>query len=203
MRRPEKIPRYLSQKSRVFLLCAIAGAAQILPGNQALAQEHIHPDRGPFEPVVDGSARLQDVPDSVAIRVLMQSLRASLNEDPGLRQLYSRVQRAELSNADVQILIRGLGEFDSRARNQEARLQAVRPASEVASQAEVARFRAEGVAYDNLIADQYRQMIQSMSLEGAAKMREHLDHVKSRIKIYPSPDMSARNNSNQAGEHHE
>lgn len=125
--------------SQIFLLSAFAGITLGMLGFHALAQEHIQSEHRPFEPVIDGSVRPQDTLDNVAIRVLMQSLRASVKEGPGLGQLYSRVQRAELSNVDIQILVRGLGEFDSRAKNQEARIQAERPASEAADEEAVAR----------------------------------------------------------------
>jgi hypothetical protein len=192
-----------SRTFRVFRISASAIITQIVLVFPAFAQEHVHADHGTFEPVFDGSARPQDIPDSVAIRVLMQSLQASVNEGPGLTQLYSRVQRAELSNADVQILVREVRELDTQAQVQEARLQAARPASEAADEEAVAHYRAEGEFYGDLIVDQYREMLRSMSPEGAAKMMEHLDHVKARIKIYPSPDMSASGNPNGPGEIHE
>jgi hypothetical protein len=42
-----------------------------------------------------------------------------------------------------------------------------------------------------LAEDAYSGVLRSLSADGAAKLREHLDYVKTRIQIFPLPDMSA------------
>jgi hypothetical protein len=155
-----------------------------------------HEPGQPFEPLLDGSVQPEDVPDSVAIRVLMQTLRVPANADAAARnQLQVRAGRVGLGEADFEILVREVGVLDTRAKDQEARIEAVRTSLAGAAGGTTARFledqyREERKNLSALVADHYQQLLQSLSPEGVASLQAHLNHIKSRIKIYPTPDMS-------------
>lgn len=141
------------------------------------------------EPSVDGSKHPEQIPDDVAIRALMQTIRIPLNPDAAaLKQLHARVDKVDLSNADFDVLVREVGILDARAKEQEIRLEAMRPSSGVDRFA-VARYREEQAELRSLMAKHYQQLLASLSAEGALKVQEHLWHVKSQIKIYPMPNM--------------
>jgi hypothetical protein len=100
-----------------------------------------------------------------------------------------------LDEADFEILVRELGVLDTRAKDQEARIEAVRTSLAGAASGTTARFledqyREERENLSSLVADHYQQLLQSLSPEGAASLQAHLSHIKSRIKVYPTPDMS-------------
>jgi hypothetical protein len=177
--------------------------------SEALAQSSVHSSHEPglhldhesgqaSEPVLNGSLRPEDIPDSVAIRALMQTLRVPSSPDTaGVSQVRSRTGRMNLSETDFEILVRELGDFDTQAKAQEARIEAVRPSSVGTVSAASTRFLEdryveEQATLSALIEDHYQQVLESLSPEGAAKLREHLFHVKSRIKVYAVPDMSRR-----------
>lgn len=128
----------------------------------------------------------------------MQTLRIPVDPDAAaLRQVRARVGRVNLSEADFEILVHRLGDFDTEARVQEARIEAVRPSSAEGISAASTRFLQdryieEQAALSVLVEDHYEQLLESLSSEGAAKLQEHLLHVKSRIKIFATPDMSKR-----------
>jgi hypothetical protein len=148
------------------------------------------------EPLVDGSVQPELIPDDVAIRALMQTLRVPAEPDAAdLKELRSRLDRVSLNNADMQVVVRALGIFDARAQEQEIRMNAVRPSDAVsAGRNVIARYQQERSNLDALIMDHYLRLLASMSPEGEAKLRAHLRHVKSRIKIYPMPDLPAKIN---------
>jgi hypothetical protein len=54
------------------------------------------------------------------------------------------------------------------------------------------RYVEEQASFSVLVEDHYEQLLESLSPEGGAKLQEHLLHVKSRIKIFATPDMSKR-----------
>ena len=162
----------------------------------AVAQEHDHANLASmtaFSPLLDGSAQPELIPDEIAILALLGTLRVPPNPDSvALERLKSRINRASLSNADMEILARVLGRLDTQAKSQEARIEAFRPTS-TASRAAVDRYIEEREVLNALFVEHYQQLLASLSPEGAAKLQTHLLHVKSRIKVFPTPDMSAGN----------
>jgi hypothetical protein len=195
----------------VFILLSafIAVGTRHTLTSEAVAQTSVSSDPGPglhlghdseeaFEPLVDGSKRPEEIPDGVAIRVLMQTLRVPPNPDAAaLKQLQVRVARVNLSETDFEILVRELGVLDARAQEQEARMEAVRTSlagtvSGATARPLEDRYIEEQANFSSLVDDHYQQLLQSLSPEGAEKLRGHLLHVKARIKIYPTPDMSKR-----------
>ena len=196
----------------VFVLLSISVVAistRNLLTSEALAQppgqpsrehglhlDHDHEPGQAFEPLFDGAVRPGDIPDSVAIRALMQTLRVPANADAGARsQLRVRAGRVGLGEADFEILVRELGVLDTQAKEQEARIEGIRTSLAGAASGTTARFlesqfREEQDELGALVADSYEQLLRSLSPEGAAKLQAHLSHVKSRIKIYPTPSMA-------------
>jgi hypothetical protein len=164
------------------------------PVASARAQENSHANHSSemtVEPLVDGSVNPELVPDDTAIRTLMRTLRIPLNPDAAaLKEVSARIARANLSDADIEVVVRELGIFDMQAKEQETRIEAVRP-SERADRAAIARYVEEQEKLRSIMADQYQQILTSLSPEGAVKLQDHLSHVKSRIKIYPVPELPA------------
>jgi hypothetical protein len=178
------------------LLFAFVTANTLRPlTSEALAQQHVHTGHvagQTFEPLLDGSTQPDAIPDHVAIRALMQTLRIPRNPDAeSVKQLRTRVGRADFSDADMTIVVRALTAFDTPAKDQQALIEAVRPSSAEATTAAIDRYVEEQKRFDLLILAHYEQLLASLSPEGAAKLQEHLQHVKSRIKVYPTPNMSA------------
>ena len=61
-----------------------------------------HGFQAPFDPLLNGSERPEDIPDSVAIRALMQTLRQSSKPDAAASgQLRATVNRMNLNEADI------------------------------------------------------------------------------------------------------
>jgi hypothetical protein len=160
--------------------------------NHAAGPLHLNHQRGqPFDPLIDGSQDPESVPDSVAIRTFMQTLRVPPNPDATTRgQLRARVSSINLSDPDFDILVAKLRELDTRARSQQAIVDAVRPSSPEPGHAAIARYVQEQEKLGSIIGDHYQQILASLSPVGSADLQEHLLHIKSRIKIYPTPNMS-------------
>jgi hypothetical protein len=150
------------------------------------------------EPLFDGTVRPEDIPDSVAISVLMNSLRIPNDSDAtALGQLQAKVRRVNLGEGDFAILVSELVDFDTAARVQEARIAAVRPSSAPGISAASARFLEDRYVEERrnlgtLAEDRYAQLLESLSPDGTARLEEHLLHVKTRIRIFAPPDMAKR-----------
>lgn len=161
-------------------------------GSEALAQQHIHSSHEidqTVAPLVDGSEQPELIPDDVAIRAFMQTIRVPLDPDTAaLKRLNAQVDRIDLSHADMQILVHELGILDARAQEQEARVEAALP-SPAADRSAIAHYRGEQAKLRLLMEEHYQQLLGSLSPGGAVKLQEHLWYVKSRIKIYPRPNM--------------
>ena len=185
--------------SKALALLVVLSVVIVLSGQriatfEAHAQEPVHLNHapGPFKPLIDGSTDPASVSDNIAIHVLMQSLRMPQNPDSQAReQLRARIDRVGLSDADMLILETEVGKLDTKAREQQASIDALRPASQNASSAAITRFIEEQNSLSSLLVDHYEQLLASLSPGGRAKLQEHLIYVKSRIKVYPSPNMTA------------
>jgi hypothetical protein len=148
------------------------------------------------EPLFDGTVRPEDIPDSVAISVLMNSLRIPSESDTtAMSQLQSKVGRLNLSEGDFAILVSELVDFDTAAKAQEARIEAVRPSNVPGISAASARFLEdrfveEQRARSSLAEARYAQLLESLSPVARTRLEAHLLHVKTRIRVYPPPEMS-------------
>lgn len=191
----------------VLLLVFAAISTQREFPSEALAQQATHSDheRGQvhldhavgqtFEALIDGSMEPERVPDTVAIRALMQTLRVPSDPDAtNLERLRAQVYRVNFSEADLEVLVHELGRLDTHAKDQQAIIEAVRPSSGEAEDAEIARYVEEQKKLGSIFVDHYQQILTSLSSAGAEKLQEHLIHIKSRIKIYPTPNMSSQVN---------
>lgn len=159
----------------------------------AHAQEHVHSRVSPA-PIVDGSQQPELIPDDFAIRALMETLQVAPNADEAaLKQLRSRVRRVNLSEDDIEILVRELGMFDTHVKAQQLKALSFRP-SPTANRVAIDLYAEEQAKLNALIVDHYEQLLSSLSSDGAAKLRNHLLHVKSRMKVYPRPDMAVSGN---------
>jgi hypothetical protein len=167
----------------------------------ALAQADIHSTHDPAEApelLFDGSVRPEDIPDGIAISALMHSLRVPTDPDAtALRQVQAKVRRLNLTEGDFEILVSELADFDTEAKAQEARIEAIRPSSAAGISAASARFLEDRYVEEqrnlgSLAEDRYEQLLESLSPEGTARLQEHLLHVKTRIKIFAPPDMTKR-----------
>lgn len=148
------------------------------------------------EPLYDGSVRPQDIADSLAISVLMHSLRPPNGSGAtALNQLEARLRRVNLSDDDFAVLTSELANFDVEAKVQEARIETVRPFSVPGISAASARFLEDRYLEEqrnlsSLAVDRYEDLLESLSPEGNTSLREHLQHVKTRIRVYAPPDMT-------------
>lgn len=194
-------PPRMRMEGKGFLLAACV-AVLTLPmlthsALAQLAQSNAHANHAQVQPLVDGSVDPELIPDELAIRVLMQTLRTAPDPDAdALKRLHARISRMNLSEGDVAVLVRRAGIVEQRAKDQEARIDVARPASasDGASTAAVDRYVEEQRRLTALLVDQYERLLGSLSAEGAKSLRDHILHIKSTIIIYPRPDMSPQEN---------
>lgn len=182
-----------------FLAAASTVHAQLPPQSNGASDLHSgHDVDQTFEPLVDGSAEPEKIPDSLAIRALMQTLQLSADPDnDALTQLRIRTGRMELAESDFNILVAELGVLDRQAKAAQARIETIRQSAAANDRGPVPRaLRDQYVEEQNgltsLMEAQFQRLLDSLSPEGAAKLQTHLEHVKSRIRIYPTPVMSTQ-----------
>ena len=86
-----------------------------------------------------------------------------------------------------------LGRYHRLQTAQESRIEAQRRTAE-ASQTRAAYewFIEEDKKVNALAVDAYHDLLRTLSPAGAVKLREHLDYIKTKMKIYPPPDMSGQ-----------
>jgi hypothetical protein len=145
------------------------------------------------EPLADGAKNPELISDEVALRALLMTIATPTN-NPTVSQaaaLRAKVGRMKLDEADLTILAQGLGGFHGLATAQRARIAAAREIGQRSpSPSAFANIVAADRQLDTLVADSYRELLQSLSPAGAAKLQEHLAYVKTKIKIVPPPNMS-------------
>lgn len=144
-------------------------------------------------PLVDGSKNPAQISDEVAVRAFFQSIKVSPNPTAAdVQRLRSHAARMNLNEPDFQALKELLGRFHMRLADQKARIEAQRQIARNAQvPATLSRYLDEHARLSILAVETYNEALRSLSPEGATKLREYLAHVKTRIKIFPSPDMSA------------
>ncbi len=177
--------------SAVLLFVFVAVLGQPSTTSSVHAQHHAHSDHSPgrtVQPLLDGAEDVNLIPDEVAIRALMQTLRVPSDASQG--QLRARIGRAGLSPGDLAILARELGAFDVWVDEQQERIAALRPDVENPGDAAISRYVSAQEDFSALMVDRYQWLLAALSPDGARRMQDHLQHVKSRIRIYPSPDMT-------------
>jgi hypothetical protein len=159
---------------------------------QGIQLNHVHPvGTGPYEPLVDGSKNPELIPDHVALRALIQTIVVpSQPTDDERKQFELRTARMDLTEEDSELLLTELGRFHDQMMIQKARIEAARPRS-VASANEVAIgiYAGEQARLGDMIVGLYNSLLGSLSRDGATKLREHLAYVKTRMKIFPTPNM--------------
>lgn len=158
-----------------------------------LAQEHAameHPT-GSVQPLVDGSENPELISDSLALRTFFLSTAMPVDANPlDLAQRDAKLGRLELLPSDRQVLVQALGGFHERLTAQRAQVEAARAAARQSPSLVTWNVMVDADNQISRIVEQaYYEMISSMSHNGTSKVREHLDYIKTRIKLIPDPAM--------------
>ena len=154
-----------------------------------------HQSGGLLEPVVDGATNPGLIPNDAARRSLLLAIMVSPNPDEEeLAQLRLKTGRMNLNESDTEILIRGLGNFHTLATFQIARIDRRRDTAKISANATTfGWFMQEDNKLNRLAELAYNKMLRELSADGRAKLRDHLEYAKTRMKIYPPPTMRGRN----------
>jgi hypothetical protein len=169
---------------------ALSAAPVMQPSSFQLTQEGQHLEHlgQTVEPLVDGAEQPYLIPDDVAIRALIQTLRGPAISN-NVEDFERRTDRLALEDTDKLALRQALRDFDLFAREQEARIEALRPRTVAASQVELRRFADAQARLNVMVTDAYESLQRTLSGDGGAKLRQELQDVKSHMKIWPAPDM--------------
>lgn len=163
------------------------GRSSPLPPQEDTHLGHFPPTS---EPLVDGSRDPGLIPRNIALKVLFETLSVPPNPSAAERaRVEVRTARLDLGDEDKEILLRELGTFHLRAATQKAVIESARP-SFLASPLALNRFADESAKIGLLAVDAYNALLESLSPEGAARLEQHLEYIRTRMKIYPTPDMS-------------
>lgn len=162
--------------------------------SQLIAQHEGHASMAPklTAPVVDGATKPELITDEAAIHMFVMSLATPPNgTSEQSARLRAVLSRAGFSNSDLQtIQNRLLASYDQ--------LKAARDAIEAVQKQ--FGFTAVTAGQRELLVAQHKRLVtlavathndflSAVSLDGAQKLKEHIQYVKSRIKIVPPPRM--------------
>ena len=163
-----------------------SSAAKIVQPHQS------NPQGVRLEPAIDGSKNPELIPDRAALRSLLLAISVPPNPDQEeTARLRMRVGRMNLDESDIGVLVQELGRFHGLVTAQRARIDQSRATAKLVSNPAALRwFMDEDNELNTLAEDAYDNLLRELSAEGSTKLREHLDYVKTKIKIYPPPDMS-------------
>lgn len=146
------------------------------------------------QPIVNGSVHPELVPDEAALRVLFIAVAEPETAPPeDLQRLRNKVSRMRLSEPDMQVFIRLMAAFHKGRTLHEANIQAIPAQSATGLNSSVeagAKMIGEQNAITALALDTFNSLLVQLSPDGAAKLRDHLNYVKTRIRIIPPPQMA-------------
>jgi hypothetical protein len=190
--------KYRSLLSGIFLLLfamipatAIRARTAVQPAQAPVLQGLPAPGTGTLEPIADGTKDPASISDEIALRVLFLT-------NPGAAdpvRLKAKFAHMKLKAADMTILLQQHSVLNALASPQRAGVTAAREALQRnPSRAALDNLSAADHQLDLAAANTYRQLLGSLSAEGAAKLREHVAYIKTKIKVLPPPNMAAHNN---------
>jgi hypothetical protein len=97
-----------------------------------------------------------------------------------------------LDEPDIESLTQVLGRFYQRLTVQKAVIEARRQqARSLPTRASLSWYAEEQAKITTISLGAYADALRSLSPAGAAKLREHVEYMKTHMKIYPAPDMSS------------
>jgi hypothetical protein len=170
---------------------AVRARTAVQPGQAPVLQGLPAPGTGTLEPIADGTKDPASIPDEIALRVLFLT-------NPGptdTARLKAKFGHMKLNEADMTILLQEHSLLNGLASPQRADVAAAREALQSnPTRAAFETLAAADRQLDVAAANTYRQLLGSLSPEGAAKLREHVAYIKTKIKVLPPPNMAAHNN---------
>jgi hypothetical protein len=144
------------------------------------------------EPIADGTKNPALIPEAVALRVLFltpaNSSTAGLSDAARLR---AKLGRMQLDDSDMAVVTQALAQLQPQATQQLARIADLREEGRrLGTPVSFAALAALDGQLDQTVTDTYRQLLLALSPAGAAKLRDHVAYIKTKIKIIPPPNMT-------------
>jgi hypothetical protein len=175
---------------RVYSIFFLLGVAAVLTtagrAGTTVVQEPGTISASQIQPLADGTKNPQSISDAAALRVVFLSI-ADPTDTPRLRARFGRMQ---LNEGDMTILFQKLGGLHGLVTAQRARIAAAKQSWKGGSST-FENVAALDRQLDTFAANAYGELLGSLSPEGAVKLQEHVNYVKTRIKILPQPKMAA------------
>jgi hypothetical protein len=163
----------------------------LLTSAALLAQHQNHTPAG-ASPSIDGAVTPDLISDETAIRSFLLSITESRAADGAAQgRLRVKLARIRLTQEDTNILIAGIYDFHEAlqvhlqtARGLAARLQT--SPNDADMQAYVQTYQDLG----NLSQSTFAGLLNRLSTRGAVQLLNHIAYVKTRIKVYQTPNMN-------------
>ena len=186
----------LSKQGRLFSIVVLLSITTLSTttgrAGTALTMSPATQDVPRVELLADGTKNPASISDEVALRVLFLTTDVSSNATAtNTTRLRAKLSRMHLDESDLTVLMQRLSGLRETVAPQRARIVAAREAvKRNPTAAAFANVIALDRQLDTMAADTYRELLLSLSPEGAGKLREHVAHVKTTIKIIPPPNMT-------------
>ena len=140
---------------------------------------------------IDGAKNPALIPDEAAIKIFMLVLAEPANATPSeLARQRVKIARAKLNETDISIVQRRMADFDQQHKMLKAQAESLfgslRIAPNLATRQQYDSIQSQ---IATVVANQWELLLKTVSPEGAQKLKAHLTHVKSTIRIIPSPRM--------------
>jgi hypothetical protein len=178
--------------SRLMSWACVAVAASFMPARVAAQHEnHIMRANRITAAVLDGSKTPELIPDEAAAHMFILGLAAPDNgttaQDLRIR---AALMRSGLGESDIRTVKSRIMAVHDQIRNLVEGIETIRqrlgPNPPVGARQDLVNQHKQIRA---LTLATYNGTLASLSIEGAEKLREHIQYVKTRIKIIPPPPM--------------
>ena len=146
------------------------------------------------QPIADGSKNPASIPDDAALRVLFLTIAVP----PGasgqqLASFESKIHRIGFADADRKLFLAAMNSFHVDKQKHQQNLASfyaqMKAAPAAANRATLQSIAAENGAIDQLSLKTYNTLLDQLSPDGAARLKQHLAYAKTRMKIVPPPPM--------------
>lgn len=178
--------------SRWTTWVCVAVALFLTPGH-VVGQHENHPmSASPLvAQLVDGSKTPELIPDEAAIQMFILSLAAPDNGTPAQdARIRAAVMRSDLREGDIQIVKGKISEVHAQMRTLVTGIEDIHRRMgtnpPTAARQDLVN---QHTQIRTLALATYNGMLASLSGEGAGKLRQHIQYVKTRIKLIPPPPM--------------
>lgn len=173
----------------LVLLVTVAGTEL---NSRAAIQSSNTQHSGSVQPLVDGKTNPQAVPEQVVMRtfLLTAAIAPLAGTEDRLRQV-AMLQRLDLTEDDLATIRSELATFHANVAVPMAQLAVVRANI---NRNDISVTKQSILEADRQISvvtrDSFDRLFSLLSPHGVAELRDHLEHMRTRIQIIPDPNMT-------------